>query len=440
VTFPSRVTSTLRRAATACLAVALALCIGSSSTTAVQAQERIQRSRSILEFFGIRRAEPEQPRLVVKKRPKKAVSVTAQGRKKPKFKPRAVARRAERAPARSAPAPAFVSTPLLADAPEATGPVEKSQTAKQVLVIGDFMAGAVAEGLVEAFADNANVTIMEKANGSSGLTRDDFYNWPEKTAPLIAEFKPSAVIVMLGINDRQQMRVGDVRESVGTPAWNGEYAKRVAGMADALKAGSVPVIWVGQPALRSSQMTTSMIAFNDLYRKNTERVGGTFVDIWDGFVDEAGVFQQSGPDMNGLPSRLRGSDGISFSKAGKRKAAFFIEKPLKQILGVSEGSPIAALPAPTAAGFIGPMPPAPVVITRTEPMGINDPELDGGAELLGASAGPVARTAKTQGGVSDPLAALPKPGRVNDFSWKGASDSAADENANVTPDRTGSTQ
>ena len=76
-------------------------------------------------------------------------------------------------------------------------------------------------------------------------------------------------------------------------------------------------------------MTASMLAFNDIYRRNIESVGGSFVDIWDGFVDENGVFQQTGPDMNGLPARLRGSDGISFSKAGKRKAAFYAEKPLR---------------------------------------------------------------------------------------------------------------
>jgi uncharacterized protein len=435
VTFLANAARVSRLLTTVLLAVALAFSASVFPAPEASAQERVQRSRSILEFFGIRRAEPERPRPVVKKRPRKAVSATVQSRKKPKIKQRTAARRAPRAPS-AATAP--MSAPLLADVPEDTGPVEKAANAKLVLVIGDFMAGAMAEGLVEAFADNANVTVTEKANGSSGLARDDFYSWPQNTAPLMAEFKPSAVIVMLGINDRQQMRVGDSRESVGTPAWNGEYAKRVAEMADALKAGSVPVIWVGQPALRSTQMTTSMIAFNDLYRKNVERVGGTFVDIWDGFVDEAGVFQQLGPDMNGLPARLRGSDGISFSKAGKRKAAFFIEKPLKQILGVTDEPPIAILPAPTAAGFVGPMLPAPVVITRTEPMGINDPELDGGAELLGASVAP--KVPAAQGGVSDPLAAAPKPGRVNDFSWKGANDSVTDDDANIAPEKTGSTQ
>jgi uncharacterized protein len=436
VTFRAKAGWASRLLATVILAGALLVTAGNFPSPQAQAQERIQRSRSILEFFGIRRAEPERPRQVIKKRPRKPITAKVQSRKKPKAKTRAVARGAGRSAAAIS-----AAAPFLLDTPEAdTGPAEKSATAKQVLVLGDFMAGAVAEGLAEAFEDNGNVVIVDKANGSSGLTRDDFFNWPQNAGPLITEFKPSAVIVMLGINDRQQMRVGDSRESVGTPAWNVEYARRVGEMADALKLGSVPVIWVGQPALRSTQMTASMIAFNDLYRKNSERVGGTFVDIWDGFVDEAGLFQQLGPDMNGLPARLRGSDGISLSKAGKRKAAFFVEKPLNQILGITQSAPTALVPAPTAAGFIGPMLPAPVVITRTEPMGINDPELDGGAELLGADLNSGPTRIRAQGGVSDPLAATSKPGRINDFTWRGDGQTTIDDTANIAPDRTGSTQ
>jgi uncharacterized protein len=436
VTFLAKATPSFRFLLAALLPALIVVGLSSYPASQAYAQERVQRSRSILEFFGIRRAEPERPRQVIKKRPRKPVIAKVQSRKKPKVKARTFARNPGRASAA-----ATVAAPLLLGAPEAdTGPVEKSATAKQVLVIGDFMAGAVAEGLVEAFEDNANVVILDRANGSSGLARDDFYNWPQNSGSLIAELKPSVVVVMLGINDRQQLRVGDERESVGTPAWNNEYTTRVVALADALKAGAVPVIWVGQPALRSTQMTASMIAFNDLYRKNTERIGGSFVDIWDGFVDEAGVFQQSGPDMNGLPARLRGSDGISLSKAGKRKAAFFIEKPLNQILGVTQSAPVAALPAPTAAGFIGPILPTPVVITRTEPMGINDPELDGGAELLGADLDAVGGQATPRGAVSNPLSAAPKPGRVNDFRWRDDGQTTTDDTANVAPDRTGSTQ
>lgn len=401
------------------LAVAFALPVWNPVSRAT-AQERVSRSPSILEFFGFRRVKPQKPPVKTVKHPKreiksvsKNVAVKAQRRKTPGV--RQVVKRAVRGNAASEP----VQGLRLDAVEEPLEPVVKLENAKSVLVVGDFMAGAVAEGLVEAFQESGNVKIVEKWNGSSGFVRSDYYDWPASLPVIIAEIKPSAVIVMLGTNDRQQILVDGERVTQGTPAWSAEYERRVRAMAEAIKAGGAPAIWVGQPALRSSQMTASMLAFNDIYRRNIEAVGGSFVDIWDGFVDEYGAFQPTGPDMNGLPARLRGSDGISFSKAGKRKAAFYVEKPLRLLLNESGSPAIAALPRGGAAGFIGPLLPAPVVIVRTDPMSLNDPALDGGTELLGATPGP-ARPAAAKSPrdllVEDGVAPQAKPGRVDDFT------------------------
>ncbi|TIT77048.1 MAG: DUF459 domain-containing protein, partial [Mesorhizobium sp.] len=67
-----------------------------------------------------------------------------------------------------------------------------------VLVVGDFLAGGLAEGLDTAFADNPAVRIVSRSNGSSGFVRDDFYNWPVEIKSLIATEKPSVAVIMLG--------------------------------------------------------------------------------------------------------------------------------------------------------------------------------------------------------------------------------------------------
>jgi uncharacterized protein len=426
-----------------CIAIALivALPVWDSASTAM-AQERVSRSPSILEFFGFRRAQPEKPSVKAVKRVKrvnKSAPVKALRRKTPAV--RQVARRAVRGNAASAPP---VEGLRFDTVEQPAAPAVKLENAKTVLVVGDFMAGAVAEGLIEAFQDSANVKIVEKWNGSSGFVRSDFYDWPSSLPAIISEIKPSAIIVMIGTNDRQQILVGNERVTIGTPAWSQEYEKRARAMADALKAGGAPAIWVGQPALRSSQMTASMLAFNDIYRRSIEAAGGSFVDIWDGFVDETGAFQQMGPDMNGLPSRLRGSDGISFSKAGKRKAAFYIEKPLRQLLNETGSPAVAALPRSSGAGFIGPLLPAPVIIVRTDPIGLNDPALDGGTELLGAApvtARPAAAKSPQDNLVEEGIAPQPKPGRTDDFSGRQPTQAAFGEPAPGQPqDQTAATK
>ena len=44
---------------------------------------------------------------------------------------------------------------------------------------------------------------------------------------------------------------------------------------------------------------------NELYRSRAEKAGIIYVDVWDGFVDEAGRFTPQGPDFEGQIRRLR---------------------------------------------------------------------------------------------------------------------------------------
>lgn len=293
--------------------------------------------------------------------------------------------------------------------------IEKSPTAKVVLVVGDFMAAGLAEGLVEVYAQNPEVRVVERSNGSSGFVRPDFHDWPTEVQALIETEKPAAVIVMLGSNDRQQMTIGETREQPMTDPWIKEYTVRSEAFGNTVRTGRVPLLWVGMPAFKSKKMTSDMLALNDVYRAAAQATGGEFVDIWDGFVDEAGVYVQTGPDINGQPVRLRAGDGINLTKAGKRKVAFYTEKPLAKLLGTAAGSGARATPQFLGAGVT---PVDPLSIDRTVPVSLMDPELDGGMELLGGLAVGQKTGARTPGEKLSIEGIAPKaaPGRADDFS------------------------
>lgn len=255
-------------------------------------------------------------------------------------------KRAERPRPQQPAAPAAQNTPAT---PQPVIP-SKMTDAKTILVVGDFMASGLAEGLDAAFMDSPGVRVIDKSDGSSGFVRSDHRDWPATIGSLIDAEKPAVVVVMIGANDRQQFLNGPVLQS---EAWAKEYQARVRTFLEAVKKTGHPLVWVGQPSFKFKNMTNDLLAFNEVYRSATEKADGKFVDVWEGFVDQGGSFTLSGFDVSGQTVRLRNNDGIGLTTAGKRKLAFYAEKPLRQMLGtatspaiaaIKPGSPVQALP------------------------------------------------------------------------------------------------
>lgn len=82
-----------------------------------------------------------------------------------------------------------------------------------IVVLGDAMADWLAYGLEDAFADAPEFGIVRKNRLASGLIRYDAkgdLDWWHVARELLATEKPSYVVMMLGINDRQNIRERDL--------------------------------------------------------------------------------------------------------------------------------------------------------------------------------------------------------------------------------------
>lgn len=302
-----------------------------------------------------------------------------------------------------APTPAARVTPPTPPKPEINF-VEKAPDAKKVLVVGDFIGNGLVEGLDVAFASDPNLRITGRINGSSGFVRDDHYDWPANIAKILDEEKPAAVVVMIGSNDRQGINLKGENLAARSPEWTAEYASRVSTFIKEVTKKNYPLIWVGQPPFRPRGMSQDMLALNEIYRTTTEKAGGKFVDVWDGFVDEDGNFSQTGFDINGQTARLRANDGINTTTAGKRKLAFYVEKPLNALLGDSRDSE-QLLPATVKKDPSKP-------IDRMAPVSLRDINHDNTGILLGGS------LASHNNDNKKPSAAQKgASGRADDFSW-----------------------
>lgn len=376
-----------------CLA-ALAFAIAASTIEPTHAQERVERKSLIELLFGGRNRAGQPKR--VEPAPQQNTSKRTSRPTKP------MVRRA---------APAAPAEP----------DVEKLENARKVLVVGDFLAGGLADGLEQSFEQSPGVVVVKQSSGSSGLVRDDYYNWPGELPGIIENVQPDIVVVQLGSNDSQQMSTDSGRVDVRSEAWLKEYEKRTDEIIKIVADSGKPLVWVGLPSFNFTSMSADMLALNGIFKQHVEQANGEFVDIWDGFVDEDGKFIFTGSDINGQQVRLRGSDGINMTKAGRRKMAFYAEKNIRRLLGsaAEPSAGIADLDDSNLPDLSFPTSPLETQNpTRTNPVALTDPDLDGGSELLGGTVTSVNLTPTPRDLlVNQGIAPEAPVGRADNFAW-----------------------
>ena len=264
--------------------------------------------------------------------------------------------------------------------------IVKAEDAGKILVIGDFMAGSLAKGLTSRISDNAYSVVVNQTVPSSGIVREDQRNWATALPELIAEHKPVAIIVLLGMNDRQQFRLDTGRLEKLSNEWLALYNTRVAAIANVIRDSNVPGVWVGLPPVRSTAMNTDYLVLNEIFRNKAEAAGINYVDVWDGFTNAEGKFVSAGPDVNGQIVRLRTSKGVSMTKAGREKLAFFAGSILRQrgIIQDAANALYASLGLNSSRGARAQIPNYdPVGTGKTVVISLGAPEADGGDVLEG---------------------------------------------------------
>ena len=315
-----------------------------------------------------------------------------------------------------------------------------------VVVFGDSLGELVKDGLYETYEDALEIDVVDRTKSDSGLVRNDHYDWAKTVADYLnGNPKITVGVMMLGVNDRQPIREGDTSHDLLSDRWREIYRDRVDGVVKIFADRRVPLVWVGAPPMKHEKASAELTALNDIVRERVQRAAGTYVDIWPGFVDDENRYAAVGPDTGGQIARLRTNDGVHFTSAGARKAAFFVETELKRLLGRKDGTAVATTPVAPASGESGPQAGSTAgtdaidrVISASLPalpepsgsvplaprpvagpvMPLTKPDLSPGGALIGVrprfdgDAAYVVDQALRNG-----VAPSPKPGRADDFTW-----------------------
>jgi hypothetical protein len=319
--------------------------------------------------------------------------------------------------------------------PNAT-PAEKEPTVEPstfLVVFGDSLADLIADGLDEIYEENLDLDIERKVRGDSGLVRADHYDWPKALQEFfISNPKITFAIVMLGANDRQAIREGEVSHDPLSDRWREIYRDRVDAVVRAFTERRVAFIWVGLPPIKNDKLSADFLALNEIYRDRVQRAGGVYVDIWEAFVNDENHYSPVGPDIGGQVVRLRRNDGVHFTGAGSRKAAHFVDVQFKRLLEARAPS-VAVTPPAAAGGAISvdrvinaalpalPEPPSPSLAPRPiagPVLPLTRVDVSPGGTLASGQPRLEPDTAQVvERALREGVAPLPKSGRADDFSW-----------------------
>ncbi|WP_456243048.1 SGNH/GDSL hydrolase family protein [Stappia albiluteola] len=211
----------------------------------------------------------------------------------------------------------------------------KDEDARTVLVVGDFLADGLNDGLVAAYAKTPSIKVDKLIFANNGLSDQPEPDYPTRVTQALQGRDISVVVIFTGAGDARDLVEGGATLEFKTPAWEEAYKRRIDKLAKAVRFQKRPLIWVSLPPTKGPQNRVNLVYLNELTKARVEAADGIFVDIWDVFMGEDGKYTSYGPDVEGTRRQLRPKSGVGFTWPGNRKVAFFCEREIARVIGPS---------------------------------------------------------------------------------------------------------
>jgi len=253
----------------------------------------------------------------------------------------------------------------------------------RVLVVGDALAGGLGAGMSRMIEADTRFEIVNRFNESSGLTRIEFYDWASAIPKITASKSFDAVVVLMGVNDRQDIRDGNARYVFRTANWEKSYRATVDRSLAAIQLAGAEVFWISLPPMADPTFDADMRYLSDIQKAQTEHAGGHFIDVRSYFVAADGSYVDRGADDTGVDRKLRARDGITFFKQGNNRFGQIVVGLIKNAALADEKAvvPVVA-PVATQAAVV---PPAAAVVVPSTPPVFGQAGLDGEAIAFDAN-------------------------------------------------------
>jgi len=187
----------------------------------------------------------------------------------------------------------------------------------RVAVIGDSLSQGLGPA-IERWMNPSVVRVLSLGRQSTGLSREDYFNWEAGMRQIVEEFRPDLVFVLLGSNDAQaQISRDGTSIPVGSVRWLEGYGERAANLlVEATRVGT-HVVWVGIPIVKERRHWDFYRRVNDIYRETASADPfGTYLDAWTPFEGRDGGYTAFVRNDRGDLVEVRASDGVHFTQTG----------------------------------------------------------------------------------------------------------------------------
>lgn len=228
------------------------------------------------------------------------------------------------------------------------GPENQVSETYRILVIGDALAGGLGAGLSRVVDGDAQFEIANRFQEVSGIARPEVYDWSETLPKLMADKAFNAVVVLIGSNDRQEIRHDNFRFTFNSPDWIRSYQQQTDSLLAVLKNSGVKVFWLALPPMGDARYDSDMKVISELQKQRVEAAGAYFIDLRSAFLSADGDYSARGEDESGTIRNLRDSDGIAFTKAGNTKFGALLLEEIKRRIEGKTDLPLTTLADPPA--------------------------------------------------------------------------------------------
>jgi uncharacterized protein len=233
--------------------------------------------------------------------------------------------------------PGQLSASVQTDAPvELSTGIGGSDNVFRILVVGDALAGGFGAGVTRTLEGDPLFEVANRFNESSGLARPEIYDWSLAAPKILTTREFDAVLVHVGVNDRQPIRTGDKRLSFKSSEWEAAYRQQVNALLGGLSGLGVRIYWVALPPMADPEFDADMQYLNGIFSEAVTDKGGTFIDLRKDLTAPDGRYLDRGLDEAGLERKLRSRDGITFMKLGNNKMGQLLVGAIKASLSAGQ--------------------------------------------------------------------------------------------------------